>query len=104
MVCVEKNDPRAFDDLVPDLRRSDGVGVAVKDPYVQLIFQFFYHQAQGGLGQAAGFGCLAEMPVIVYGNDISQLLECHIIDFIYAKIKIIVLVNEFCGNIFAPSK
>ena len=83
------------------------MGVPVEDADVQFLLQFLYHKAQSGLGKTAGLSRLSEVPILVNGNDIPQLQECHnygLIDFINAKIIIIVLINENPGGKFVLRK
>ena len=68
---------RPVDDLAPDSRRGHRVRVPVEDAHVQFLLQFLDHQAQRRLREAAGLGRLAEVPVVVDGDDIAQLLEGH---------------------------
>jgi hypothetical protein len=83
------------------------MGVPVEDADVQFLLQFLYHKAQSGLGETAGLSRLSEVPILVNGNDIPQLQQCHnygLIDFINANIKIIVLINENPGGKFVLRK
>ena len=107
LVHVVQDHLRLVDDLAPDFRGRHRMGVPVEDADVQLLLQFLHHQAQGRLGEAAGFGRLSEVPILVNGNDIPQLQQCHnavAIDNINAKIKIIVLINENPGSNFVLRK
>ena len=72
----------AVDNLSAYFRGDDGMRLAVKQRYVQLFFQLLDHQAQGGLGEAAGIGRFAKMPVIIHGYDVFQLLQRHIFQLI----------------------
>jgi hypothetical protein len=53
------------------------MGIPVKEPYVQFFFQFLDHQAKSGLIYAASLGRFPEVPIIVDGDDIAQLLKSH---------------------------
>ena len=78
LVYIEKNHFRPVDDLAADGRRGYRMRVPVEDAHVQFLLHLLDHQAQGGLGKAAGLGCLSEVPVVVDGDDIAELLKRHV--------------------------
>ena len=77
LVHIEKDHLRPVDDLASDGRGGHRMRIPVEDADIQFLLQFLDHQAQRRLREAAGLGCLAEVPVVVDGDDIAQLLEGH---------------------------
>ena len=76
---IVQNHLRAVDNLPAHLRWHHRVRFPVEQADIKLFLQFLYHQTQGGLGEITGFGRFPEVPILLYGNDIPQLLECHLI-------------------------
>ena len=77
LVHIEKDHLRPVDDLASDGRGGHRMRIPVEDADIQFLLQFLDHQAQRRLREAAGLGCLAEVPMVVDGDDIAQLLEGH---------------------------
>ena len=60
-------------------QRGDGdfAGVALEEFDLQLFFQFFDGDGQGGLRDEAGFGGFAKVFVAGHGNDVFELGQRH---------------------------
>ena len=78
LVRVVQDDFGLVDHFPADLGRRHGMGFAVEQAHVQFFLHLLDHQTQSGLGEAAGLGRFPEVPILLYGNDIPQLLECHL--------------------------
>ena len=75
------------DNLFADGGGGDVLPVAVEYFYIEFLFQFLNHGAQGRLGNSACLGCQYKVAVLVQCHDIFHLLQIHtLIDFIYTKI------------------
>ena len=77
VVVVPHHEGDPLIEQLPRVGEGDGVGVPVKEPDPQLVFQGGDVLADGGLGDGVGGRGLGEAQAFGQGNEILDLLVQH---------------------------